>query len=89
MISRRLSAISDAALLGVHLERRIDPFFRQAFDRVLRDPLSELTTRLVNMQRKDDNHIADYESRTHQRDAAGKTKIGMRALAAAKRSLVL
>jgi hypothetical protein len=38
----------------VHLERRFDPFFRPAFDAVLRDPLARLTTALINMRRPDE-----------------------------------
>src|SRR5258708_39906718 len=33
----------------VHLERRFDPFFRTAFDSLLRDPLSSLATALINL----------------------------------------
>ena len=32
----------------VHLERRFDPFFRPAFDALLRDPLASLVTALIN-----------------------------------------
>jgi hypothetical protein len=35
----------------VHLERRFDPFFRPAFDALLRDPLSRLVTALINWRR--------------------------------------
>ena len=35
----------------VHLERRFDPFFRPAFDALLRDPLATLTTALINLGR--------------------------------------
>jgi hypothetical protein len=38
----------------VHLERRFDPFFRPAFDALLRDPLASLTTALINMGRPDE-----------------------------------
>jgi hypothetical protein len=38
----------------VHLERRFDPFFRPAFDALLRDPLANLTTALINMGRRDE-----------------------------------
>jgi hypothetical protein len=37
----------------IHLERRIDPLFRPGFDWLLREPLTRLTTRLINWQRKD------------------------------------
>jgi hypothetical protein len=35
----------------LHMERRIDPWIRPAFDAVLRDPLARLTTALINLQR--------------------------------------
>jgi hypothetical protein len=54
--NRLLNLISDASLLGVHLERRIDPVFRPAFDAFLRDPLSELTTHVINLRRKDEGY---------------------------------
>jgi hypothetical protein len=37
----------------VHFERRFDPFFRPAFDAVLREPLSRLTTNVINIRRSD------------------------------------
>jgi len=43
-----------AALL--HFERRFDPFFRPAFDALLRDPLTALTTRLINLRRQDEGY---------------------------------
>ena len=38
----------------VQLERRFDPFFRPAFDAVLRDPLARFVTFLNNMRRPDE-----------------------------------
>ena len=35
----------------LQLERRFDPFIRPAFDAVLRDPIAELTTSLINLKR--------------------------------------
>jgi hypothetical protein len=35
----------------LQLERRFDPFIRPAFDAVLRDPIAELTTSLINRKR--------------------------------------
>jgi hypothetical protein len=35
----------------LQLERRFDPFIRPAFDAVLRDPMAELTTSLINRKR--------------------------------------
>jgi hypothetical protein len=52
--NRLLNWISDALLFFIHLERRIDPFFRPAFDRLLRGPLSRLVTALINRKRKDE-----------------------------------
>ncbi len=43
--------ISDASLKFVHLERRFDPFFRPAFDAVLKDPLACFVTWLINRKR--------------------------------------
>src|SRR5271165_2247554 len=38
--SALLNWLSDASTSFVHLERRFDPFFRRAFDAILRDPLA-------------------------------------------------
>jgi hypothetical protein len=43
--------LSDASTSLVHLERRVDPFFRPAFDAILRDPLTSLATTLINSRR--------------------------------------
>src|SRR5438477_5046172 len=50
-----LNWIADASLSFVHLERRFDPFFRPAFDAVLRDPIATLTTALINMRRPNEH----------------------------------
>lgn len=52
--SRVLNGISRALLFMIHLERRFDPFFRPAFDALLRDRLSRLVTALINRRRQDD-----------------------------------
>lgn len=46
-----LNGIADTFTFLLHVERRFDPFFRPAFDAVLRDPLARLTTALINIQR--------------------------------------
>ena len=46
-----LNWLADLSLFFVHLERRFDPFFRPAFDAVLRDPLARLATWLINRKR--------------------------------------
>jgi hypothetical protein len=43
--------ISDSAIAFTHLERRIDPFFRPAFDALFQDPLARVTTALINRKR--------------------------------------
>jgi len=52
--SALLNWISDTSLALIQLERRFDPFIRPAFDAVLRDPLTRLTTFLINAQRKNE-----------------------------------
>jgi hypothetical protein len=49
-----LNWLADTSTALVHLERRIDPFVRPAFDAVLRDPLARLATALINRQRPDE-----------------------------------
>jgi hypothetical protein len=50
-----LNWLANASISFVHLERRFDPFFRPAFDAVLRDPLTRSTTALINMKRQDEH----------------------------------
>jgi hypothetical protein len=49
--SALLNWLSDTSTFLLHLERRFDPFFRPAFDALLRDRLTALTTHLINVQR--------------------------------------
>jgi hypothetical protein len=49
-----LNGLSRLLLFLIHVERRLDPFFRPLLDRLLRDPLSRLVTRLINRRRKDE-----------------------------------
>jgi hypothetical protein len=51
-----LNSISDTLTRLVQLERRIDPFFRPAFDALLRDRLSDSTTKLINARREDEGY---------------------------------
>jgi len=50
-----LNWLANTSIAFVHLERRFDPFFRPAFDAVLRDPLTRLATALINMKRQDEH----------------------------------
>jgi hypothetical protein len=52
--NRVLDFISRALLFGIHLERRIDPFVRPLFDRLLRDRVARLVTWLINRKREDE-----------------------------------
>lgn len=49
-----LNALNALFLLILRLDRRIDPFYRPAFDRLLRDLLSRWVTALINWRRKPD-----------------------------------
>ena len=49
-----LNLIARAGLFIIQLERRFDPFFRPLFDKLLRGPLTTLTTFLINLRRKDE-----------------------------------
>lgn len=48
-----LNCIADTSTALLHLERRFDPLFRPAFDKLLRDPIARLTTALINLRRPD------------------------------------
>ncbi|MDQ6939131.1 MAG: catalase family protein [Verrucomicrobiota bacterium] len=49
--SALLNWLGETSTFLLHMERRIDPWIRPAFEAVLRDPLASLTTALINMQR--------------------------------------
>jgi len=49
--SALLNWLSNTSTAFVHLERRFDPFFRPAFDALLRDPIASLVTGLINSGR--------------------------------------
>ena len=49
-----LDTIARVLLFAIHAQRRVDPFFRPVFDAVFREPLSRLTTALINLRRKDE-----------------------------------
>jgi len=51
---RLLNWLANASTLFVHLERRIDPFFRPVFDKLFREFLTNVATALINLRRKDD-----------------------------------
>src|SRR4249920_1711038 len=49
-----LNLLVEASTKLVHLERRFDPFFRPLFDALLQEPLTKVTTALINWPRKDE-----------------------------------
>ena len=56
------NAFSDASTRLIQLERRIDPFFRPAFDATLRDPLARFITARINARRPRENLALAEES---------------------------
>jgi hypothetical protein len=49
-----LNWLADTSTSVVHLERRFDPFIRPAFEALLRDPVANLVTALINRKRPND-----------------------------------
>lgn len=49
-----LRAIHRALQAGLHVERRLEPFFRPALNRLTREPMAALVQYLINVQRKDE-----------------------------------
>lgn len=56
-------------MLLFHLERRLEPFFRPAFDALLRERITTLTTALINALRRDDG-LGLAEERAQPGEAA-------------------
>ena len=58
-----LNWLSSASIEFTQFERRFDPFFRPAFDTVLRDPLARFVTHLINRRRPNEGlKIAEERS---------------------------
>jgi hypothetical protein len=53
--------ISDTLTSVVHVERRVDPFFRPLLDALLRDRLTELVTAAINARRQDEGYALAEE----------------------------
>lgn len=47
--------INDLFLALFYFERRIDPYYRDTFDKIFRKPISTLVQALINFRRKDDH----------------------------------
>ena len=58
-----MNRLSDFFTRMLQLERRLDPFIRPAFDALLRDPIAEMTTALINRKRPNEGlKIAEEKS---------------------------
>ena len=58
-----MNRLSDFFTRMLQLERRFDPFIRPAFDALLRDPIAEMTTALINRKRPNEGlKIAEEKS---------------------------
>jgi hypothetical protein len=49
-----LHAAHEALVGGLHVERRLEPFFRPALNRALREPVADVLQRLINRRRPDE-----------------------------------
>jgi hypothetical protein len=49
-----LNGIARLLMIVIHLERRLDPFYRRVIDALFRDRLARLVTKLINWRRKDE-----------------------------------
>src|SRR5579864_202171 len=80
-----LDLIHRALIQLLHIERRVDPFFRPLLDALLRDPLTSLTTWLKNLRRSHDGlkpaeERAQPEEEAHLQDIIDTFTIQMRGL---------
>jgi hypothetical protein len=57
-----LKRVHDAFVGLLHLERRIDPFFRPGFDALLQRPLAALTQALINLLRPAEPDLPAHET---------------------------
>ncbi len=64
-----LNWMSDASTALVHLERRFDPFFRPAFDAILRDALASVVTAMINWRRTNEAVAIAQEKPLHDEEA--------------------
>jgi hypothetical protein len=65
----RLKLLHDALVGLLQWERRIDPFFRPAFDAALRGPLTAATQALINLRRPAESDVPAQETPLPDEDA--------------------
>src|ERR1700761_6312238 len=66
MLFKRLC---EALEFGLHVERRFEPWFRPAFDRILREALASVIQLLINLRRHDDGLGLAEEQRLPDEEA--------------------
>jgi hypothetical protein len=64
-----LKRLHDALEFGLHVERRFEPWFRPAFDRILREALASVIQLLINLRRHDDGLGLAEEQRLPDEEA--------------------
>jgi len=64
--------IHDLFLALIYFERRIDPYYRDTFDKIFREPISALVQALINVKRKDDHlQICDEKLLPDEKEITG------------------
>lgn len=69
MADRLKRALNDVVVFLLNAERRIDPYFRDAFDRAFQRPLARFAQALINFRRPDDGLGIAEERRLPDEDA--------------------
>ena len=68
-LKRVVHLLNDAGELGVRVERRLDPLFRDRFDALLREPLFDLAQAIVALRLPRDSGLGIAEERTQPDEA--------------------
>jgi len=68
-LRRVVHLLNDAGELGVRVERRFDPLFRDQFDALLREPLFDLAQAIVALRLPADSGLGIAEERTQPDEA--------------------
>jgi len=64
--------IHDLFLALIYFERRIDPYYRDTFDKIFREPISALIQALIDVKRKDDHlQICDEKLLPDEKEITG------------------
>lgn len=61
--------LNDFLVAIIHIERRLDPLFRNGFDRIFRAPISRFVQALINLRRVDDHlEVAEEKLLPHENE---------------------